>query len=45
MRLRLTLGTGGRVLRSGPALFVIFLLLLPAAPGARAADPTLVFRR
>ena len=45
MRLRLTLGTGGRVLRSGPALFAIFLLLLPAAPGARAADPTLVFRR
>src|SRR4051794_17814357 len=41
MRLRLTLGTGGRVLRSAPALFVIFLLLLPAAPGARAADPTL----
>src|SRR4051794_15267268 len=45
MRLRLTVSTGGRVLRSGPALFAIFLslllALLLAAPGARAADPTL----
>ena len=44
MRLRLTLGTGGRVPRSAPALFVIFLLLLPAAPGARGG-PDAVFRR
>src|ERR1044071_2439822 len=39
MRLHLALGTGRWGLRSGPALFVIFLLLLSVAPWAHTVDP------